>query len=416
MSQRVTHVAELAERLVRAGRAALVAESGAGRTRAALLAAEVCRTTAVLAIGKAAGAMAAGAVQAMGDGVRGLVVTKDAPAPGEGLPPGLRVLVAGHPRPDERSAAATREALALVGALEPGDDLLVLLSGGASALVGGPIDGVTLAASAALGDRLLAGGFPIEEINRVRRRLGAALGGRLAAATRARVRALVLSDVASDDPRIVGSGPLSAPPLDDDVEAARVAAAAGAAPALIEAVRRAAPSPAELARCADRVTLEVLAGPRALLAAAARALAAEGFAVVADAGLAAGPVEALADRLVAIAEALPRGTAHAIVGEPTVRVLGAGRGGRAQHLAALAARRIAALGDRALLALASDGSDGPTDAAGAVIGAIDEARAGALATAARAFDTHDALAAAGALVRTGPTGTNLTDLYVVARA
>jgi glycerate 2-kinase len=146
------------------------------------------------------------------------------------------------------------------------------------------------------------------------------------------------------------------------------------------------------------------------------ALTAEGLTVRKELALAHGPVEALATRLAAEAEALAPGHATVVAGEPTVLVRGDGRGGRAQHAALLLAEPLRVLGDRVALALASDGSDGPTDAAGAIVhsetwdGRLD------LGAAIAAHDSHTVLGGLGALVRTGPTGTNLTDLYVVARA
>ena len=400
--------------LLRAGRRALADEAGARRVVAAL-AGRSARPRALLAIGKAAWAMAQGAIEALGP-IEGLVVCKEPPP--IGLPPCLRVLIGGHPQPDERSVLATQAALSLAHGCSADEELLVLISGGTSALVGGPIEGVGLDALARATDQLLRAGFPISTINVVRRRLGAALGGRLAAATRARVTALVISDVAGDDLRVIGSGPASAPPLDDAERAVRVARDAGLDDVLITAVAHAAPTPAALhAALAERVHAEILASPSSLAASAARALALEGLHVRTAADLADGSVEALAARLTDELAALSPGEAYLIVGEPTVRVTGQGLGGRAQHLALSMLRALAGYDDRAVLALASDGSDGPTDAAGALL-TSETARTATIDVdaALAAHDSHHALEALQALVRTGPTGTNLTDLYVLARA
>jgi hydroxypyruvate reductase len=316
-------------------------------------------------------------------------------------------MVAGHPLPDERSVAATRAVLDEVAALGEDDELLLLLSGGTSALLGGPVDGVSLTALRGLTEAALRAGFSIEELNCLRRRVGAALGGRLGAATRASIRALVISDVASDDPRVIGSGPVSAPPPDDSERALALAARLGLDPPL-RALLHAQPSPPPR----DRVDVTILANPRSLLDAAVRALEREGFRVGSSSVLAAGPVEDLVERLRARAGTLAPGDAFVIVGEPTVRVRGSVPGGRAQHVALSA---LPWLGDRALLALGSDGSDGPTDAAGAAVDAGAARAAGDVRAAILAFDSHRVLGEIGALVRTGPTGTNLTDLYVVAR-
>jgi glycerate-2-kinase len=388
----------LLERLVLAGRAALVAEHGEALVRAALRE-RPSRARRVVAVGKAAPAMAAGSDR------EGLIVCKDAASV-----LGFRTLVAGHPVPDERSVAATRAVLSEVAALGEDDELLLLVSGGTSALLGGPVDGVPLAALRALTQAALKGGLAIDELNCLRRRVGAALGGRLGAATRASIRALVISDVASDDPRVIGSGPVSMPPSDDAERATALAARLGLDPALREQLRTLSSPPPR-----DRVDITILANPRSLLAAAERALAARGFGVEAEPTLAAGPVEDLVERLRVRAEQLAPGTAFLMVGEPTVRVRGTAPGGRAQHVALSALPWLGALGDRALLALGSDGSDGPTDAAGAAVDAASSRAAGDVGAAIAACDSHRVLGEIGALIRTGPTGTNLTDLYVVAR-
>jgi glycerate 2-kinase len=133
-----------------------------------------------------------------------------------------------------------------------------------------------------------------------------------------------------------------------------------------------------------------------------------------------GEIERLVDELARAAEGLAPGEAFVAVGEPTLRVDGGGRGGRARHTALRLAERLEVLPERAALALASDGTDGSAEAAGAVVSSETAARARAcsvdLAAAAAAFDSGGALEALSAALWTGPTGTNLTDLFVVARA
>ncbi|MCA9770906.1 MAG: glycerate-2-kinase family protein, partial [Myxococcales bacterium] len=134
----------------------------------------------------------------------GLVAVKD----GHGVPTrGLPVVECGHPRPDARSERAARGMLEVAAAAGPEDLLIVLVSGGGSALAAAPVDGVTLDEKARVADALMAAGAPIGELNAVRKHLSRFKGGRLAAATRARVLALVLSDVIGDDPATVASGP-----------------------------------------------------------------------------------------------------------------------------------------------------------------------------------------------------------------
>ncbi len=370
----------LARTLKDAGLLALGAEHGARRVEAELRARPLPGVRRVLSVGKAAAAMAEGAEAALGAQLEhALVVCKEAPR----APLRAGVLLAGHPRPDERSVAATAAALAFVAATPAEQDLLVLLSGGTSALLGGPVAGTSLAELASLTESMLRAGADIHAMNAERRRLGAALGGRLARATSARaIHLLVISDVQGDDLRIIGSGPLHGDELDPRVEA------------------------------------RVLANPTSLRTSAARALAAGGLLVTERVALVRGDVGALVDELAAIATQLAPGSCYVAVGEPTVRVSGDGRGGRATHAALLLAERLH--GEVAALALASDGSDGPTELAGAVVTgktSTDACRGGvSLAGARLRFDSGAALDALGLALRTGPTGTNLTDLYVVARA
>jgi glycerate 2-kinase len=406
----------LANVVVGAARTAIATLSGERRVTEAL-ARRPARPSALIAVGKAAAAMAEGALGSLGP-MPGIVVCRDAPPV---APEGCDLVRAGHPRPDEASVAATRAVLHRVAALGPEDELIALISGGTSALIGGPIAGVALEEMIEATDRLLRAGEPIDAINAVRRRLGAALGGRLGAATRARVRLMIVSDVADDDPRVVGSGPFSSPPAADAERAIEVARRVGLPAQLIGRIASAQPSPAALAAALDdRVDGEIIARPADLAAAAARALGDIGLHARCGNALVQGPVETLAAELVEAARDLRPGEAVVRVGEPTVVVRGPGRGGRAQHCAALVALGIEGLGDRVCLALGSDGSDGPTDAAGAVVDGESAGRARSrgidLGAVVDAFDSHAALDALGALVRTGPTGTNLTDLYVVARA
>ncbi len=124
----------------------------------------------------------------------------------------IRVVEAGHPVPDEAGEAAAREILARAGALAPDDLLLVLVSGGGSSLLSLPVEGIAMADLKAVTRDLLASGAPIQDMNTIRKHLSAIQGGRLALATRARVLALVVSDVTGDDPTHIASGPCSPDP------------------------------------------------------------------------------------------------------------------------------------------------------------------------------------------------------------
>jgi glycerate 2-kinase len=316
-----------------------------------------------LAIGKAALGMARGA----GPIGRGIAVTNA--DDGRGVPDGWRVIVASHPDPDERSVRAGQEVLALLRAATANDGVLALVSGGASALVELPIDGVTLAELRARVREKMAGGAPIQDINRLRTELSALKGGKLARACAAPVTTLVISDVVGDDPHVVGSGPTAAD------------------------------------REGDRV--EVIAPLRAF----------------ADALAIAGPRVAIANDVVHAAELLTAGGSVVVGwGEPTVALpRDHGIGGRAQQLALHLARRLRG-SSRAAFVAGTDGMDGPPPAswpapAGAYVdGTTWEtiARAGIDPDLAIArCDAGTALHAVGALVVTGPTGVNHADVAIV---
>jgi glycerate 2-kinase len=366
----------------------------------------------LLAIGKAASAMAQAALALAGP-CPCLVVTKH----GHGARiPGARVLESGHPVPDDAGLAAADEVERFVAGM-PEAELVVLLSGGASALLPAPRAPLTLADLQATTRLLLASGADITALNTVRRHLDRLKGGQLAAlAAPAQVRTVAISDVVGDDPAAIGSGPTVPDPTTwadarDALAAARILDAVPAAVrALIDAgcAGRAADTPKAQA---DRSwPWRAVASNRQAVAAAATALRAAGRRVVTIAapitGEAAEAGRALARQLLA----LPTGSALVAGGEPTVTLgVTPGLGGRNQELA-LAAAEILAGSDACLLSLATDGSDGPTDAAGAWVDGStwDAASADALAR----HDAFPLLDRRCRLWRTGPTGTNVCDVVI----
>jgi hydroxypyruvate reductase len=393
------------EELVTLARATVAALGGERAVREVMR--EVVGTSfdEVWAVGKAAAAMA------RGSGLGGLVIGKH----DERVADGVRAFNAGHPLPDERGERATRMLLQRARALPSTARVLLCLSGGASALLAAPVDGVTLETLREATRALQNGGAPIGEINLVRRHLGAALGGKLAAATRASIDVLAISDVVGNDPAAIGSGPASPDPstLDD---ARRVARAYGLSREVIEAIDRAPETPKPGDPIFERVSYRILASPSDLVETAARL--AQGFSVEKADTLVQGPVEEVARTLADRARALPPYSLFVAAGEPTVVVSGSGRGGRAQHLALLMARALAGSA-AAFVALGSDGSDGPTDAAGGAVDGTTWAEARALGhspdDALASCDSHTLLSALGATLVTGATGTNLTDLLLVGR-
>lgn len=381
----------------------------------------------VLAAGKAAAPMARAAAVRLGPLIRrGLVVT----AEGGELPvPGLAVRTAGHPIPDARSQAAAEEALRLVGGLGAGESLLVLLSGGASALLGGPVADLTLADLVRTTRALYGAGVDIEALNTVRKHLGAAAGGRLArAAAGLPIHLLALSDVPGDRLDLLASGPFHPDPTTfadarEVIRRAGVEAEVGPRVlAFLEAgmrgEREETPGPGD--PCFARLSARVLGGSGHALAAAERVAREAGLEAVRVTGELRGEARVVGERLAALALAVRRGRVPRLLtaaGETTVTVRGAGLGGRSQELALSAALRLAGREGVELLAAGTDGIDGPTPAAGARVDGRTVPRARALGlrpdAALEANDSHPLLAAAGALVVTGPTRTNVRDLVLV---
>lgn len=386
----------------------------------------------VLALGKAAPAMARGARACLGDAIaRGLLVTKQGHSEDFDAWP---VLEAAHPVPDARCVEAGRRVLAFAASVPAGHRLLVLLSGGASALLSAPVPGLELSDLVRTNELLLASGAPIEEINAVRKRLCLASGGRLAAATPAhRIDVWIVSDVIGDDPSLIASGPCTPDAGGFDL-AVRVLRARGAWDGLPPRVRsllargrldglRDVPEASDAVF--RRVHTRIVARNEDAIAAAMRSLARSGARTLKLTGRLAGEASHAGARLAALASSLAaHGPVALVAGGETTVTLGTdvGQGGRNQELALAAALELASGAARGapaaervtLLAAGTDGSDGPTDAAGAVVDAatIDRMRrAGFDAHASLArHDALPALAAAGDLLRTGPTGSNVMDL------
>jgi len=353
--------------------------------------------TVVLALGKAAVPMARAVEQAWRGPLEGLAV---APHGETGQLSGIAIVTAGHPVPDAGSLTAAERLLRLAGDAGPDDLVLVLLSGGASALACLPGDGLTLEAKRRLTESLLRSGADIAKINCVRRHLSRIKGGRLAlAATPARVVTLAISDVFGDRPEDIGSGPTVADAT--TVEDARVILA------------RLGIKPPD---AAWSETPKSVPGDYRIVARAADALAAAG-AEAERLGYrprlfeCEGEARRVGAEHARLAGAMSPGEALISGGELTVTVTGSGRGGPNQEYALAAA--IALQGTRGVSGLAgdTDGIDGKGDAAGAF---FDGETAGPSAQAALdANDSYAFLDRSGALFRTGPTGTNVNDLRII---
>jgi len=374
------------------------------------------RRVCALAVGKAALPMLAGMAESLPlDDA--LAITKFVP---EGAGYSFPVLVGGHPVPDARSLEAGRAALEFAGRLTPADLLVCLISGGGSALMSAPR--LPLEELQRLTTALLGAGARIDEINTLRRHLDEVKGGGLArAAGGAQVVSLILSDVVGDPLEAIASGPTAPDPA--GLEEARGVLGRyrleGEFPELTPALRETLkPGDPVFARVENRV---IASGRTAVEAARAQARR-EGFtAEVLTASLQDEAREAgrgLAERLREHARTGTRPFCLLAGGETTVTLRGAGRGGRNQETALAAVPVIAGLEGVRFLSLATDGEDGPTDAAGAVVTGRTLEQAYALgldpARALAENDSHTFFEALGDLIRTGPTGTNVNDIILMA--
>jgi glycerate 2-kinase len=351
-----------------------------------------------------------------------VLTTDGAPAPERVA---AHVRRAAHPTPDARGEAATRELLDLLAGLDRSDGVVVLLSGGASALLAAPLPGVDRDRAAAATHALLLAGAGIEELNAVRKHLFAALGGRLASACPARLLTLALSDVPGDDLAVIGSGPTVADPTSCAV-AALVLERHGVAaqfPDLAAFLAHGAgesPKPGEPSLAGAEA--HVLGGSGEALAAAADTARAAGFSTYLLTRRFRGEARALGDALGALATSISSGEPVALLaaGETTVTVRGAGVGGRNLEVALAAACALAGVPERCVLAAGTDGVDGASPAAGAVVDGDTLGRAtarGRDATLALAEnDSWGFFSGLAEAILTGPTGTNVADLAFVLAA
>ena len=358
----------------------------------------------------------------------GLVITKY----GHGLPlRRIRLLEAGHPVPDAAGEAAAAHLLAELEQVGAHDLVICLLTGGASALMPAPAPGLTLAHLQDLTEQLLACGASIHEINALRKHLSRLGGGQLArAAAPAPVLTIMISDVIGDDPGVIGSGP-TAPDKSTFADCLDIVARYGLAATLPPAVMRhvregAAGRMAETPKPGDalfaQVSNVVAASNRQALDAAAASARALGMAVQISPVPMQGEARQVAVQLVqqarqAAASTHRRPFCLLAGGETTVCLHGrAGLGGRNQEMALAAALELE--GDHSLVPLfaGTDGTDGPTDAAGGFAHAETVAALGGRERARALLDAHDshtALRSCGDLFRTGPTRTNVMDMALI---
>jgi hydroxypyruvate reductase len=386
----------------------------------------------LVAAGKAAVPMARAVEEALGERLsKGIAVSTAT----EGTLERVALRTASHPVPDGRGLAAADEVEALVRGLGAADLLLVLLSGGASALLPAPAPGIALEDKQAATALLLRAGATIHELNAVRKHLSRLKGGGLARAVApARLVALVLSDVVGDDLSTIASGP-TVPDPTTFAEALAVLTRRGVAadvPAAVRA-RLEAGGRGEIAETAKpgepalrRTTTRVVGSNALSVAAAAREALRQGLRPLVLTTRLQGEAREAARVLVAVlrecvetSRPIPPPACLIAGGETTVTVRGSGQGGRNQEVAVAAAEALSGFPGAAVVAsLATDGIDGASDAAGGIVDDQTAARAATLGLAPasvflEASDTRNFLGPLGDLIVTGPTGTNVVDLVVL---
>ena len=365
-----------------------------------------------IAVGKAAWTMAAAAKKVLGGRMAaGVVVTKYGYSQGE--IEGLRIFEAGHPVPDENSFAAAEAVLAATAGLSADDTVLFLLSGGGSALFESPL--VTTAELADITRQLLACGADIQEINTLRKRFSKVKGGRFALhCAPAKVFSIVLSDVAGDRLDMIASGPAC-----PDSSTARDAKEIAAKYSLRLTPKMAELLEAETPKKLVNVETVVTGSVKELCKAAAAAAQKLGYEPALLTDCLCCEAREAGSFLASVARSHAdggRNLAFIAGGETVVHLTGGGQGGRNQELALAAAECIQGLDNAAVFSFGSDGTDGPTDAAG---GFADGDTASVLAAKGLSIfktladnNAYNALSACGGLIVTGPTGTNVNDAAV----
>ncbi len=390
----------------------------------------------VIGFGKASAAMAQATEAILGERLtRGAVNVKYAHvAPLQKI----QLHEAGHPLPDENSLRGTEKILDILRDATPDDLILCLISGGGSALLELPVAGVTLDDLRAMTDALLRSGATINELNTLRKHLSQVKGGQLARrAQGAQIVSLILSDVIGSPLDTIASGP-TAPDPTTFADAWSVIERRGVKDVLprsivthLERGARGDPSTGsglDTPQSGDpifaRVQNVIIADGALACEAAARAAQAAGFNTLLLSTYVQGEAREVAKMLAAVAKEIaqfnrPVARPACVIagGETTVTVRGKGKGGRNQELALAAALEIAGMENLVLFSAGTDGTDGPTDAAGAIADGETIARASALGLDARAYlannDAYNFFQPLGDLIITGPTNTNVNDVMMV---
>jgi len=373
----------------------------------------------LVAIGKAAWTMAHSAHEELGDKIkRGIVVTKYEHSMGD--IPGMEIIEAGHPISDENTITGTKKAVEMAQGLGAEDELLFLISGGGSALFEEPLPGLTLADIVDVNQKLLACGADIVEMNMIRKRLSNVKAGRFAQiCAPAKVFTVVLSDVLGDRLDSIASGP-AAPDMStvEDVMAVVKKYNLDLGDTVNGYLTKETP------KALDNVKTVITGSVRILCTSAAEVAAELGYTphllcseMNCEAREAGRIISAMAKQIDGGAYMFKRPCAIILGGETVVNLKGKGKGGRNQEMVLAAAEGIAGLDNLLVLSVGSDGTDGPTDAAGGIVDGSTARKLKEKGLKLRDIldnnDAYNGLAALDLLVKTGPTGTNVNDVSVI---
>lgn len=373
----------------------------------------------VISIGKAAWNMAKAAAENIPHKIdTGIVLTKYDHSQGD--IPGFTILEAGHPLPDENTISGTKKIMEAVSGLTDKDIVFFLVSGGGSALFESPAGGLTLADFLDITDQMLKCGADIVEMNTVRKHLSSVKGGRFAElCAPAKVFCIALSDILGDRPDSIASGPACADASTSE-EAFAVVEKYGLK--LTDTMKEQLAK--ETPKVLSNVTMEITGSVTQLCADAAKSAQALGYSPLILTNMLDCEAKEAGKFLASIAktiqkDGLPLKPPCAVIcgGETIVRITGKGKGGRNQELALSAAESIYDMEGVIVAAVGSDGTDGPTDAAGGMVDgntkSILDAKGISISSVLAENDSNRALAEADALIMTGPTGTNVNDLYLL---
>jgi len=372
----------------------------------------------LLAIGKAAYTMAKAASEELGDKIkRGIIITKYGHSLGE--IEGMEIIEAGHPLPDDNSVKGAEKAIEMIQDMNEIDELIFLISGGGSALFEKPLPGITLNDIIGINSQLLSCGADITEINMIRKRLSCVKAGRFAElCAPAKIFTIIMSDVLGDKIDAIASGP-AAPDLSTSEQAMNVIRkyqinVNNTVKKYIET---------ETPKQLDNIETKIIANVNTLCESAAKIAVELGYnpyivctEMNCEAREAGRFISAIAKQINS-AKIFNPPCAVIFGGETVVTIKGAGKGGRNQEIALSAARGIDGIDKLIIFSLGSDGTDGPTDAAGGIVDGNTCRRLLEKGMTAENFladnDSYNGLSEADALIKTGPTGVNINDITVI---